>query len=460
MPSPKPISQTKPQSSISFREAFLFWLKLGFISFGGPAGQISIMHQELVERKRWISDGRFMHALNYCMILPGPEAQQLATYLGWLMHRNLGGLIAGGLFVLPSFFILLGLGWVYMAYGEVPAVSGFLYGLKPTIAAIVLSASYRIGHKTLKHWSLWFISSLAFVALSLFNLPFPIIIMVAAMLGAIGGRLFPKVYNIHTGHKAKKLQDTDALIHDGTPTPPHARFKWMSLWGVFLVSMACWAIPMIVLHGELGKDHILTQMSWLFTKSALVTFGGAYAVLPYVYQSAVEHYHWLSAPQMMDALALGETTPGPLIMVLSFVGFIVGWTHELFGPDRLFFAASLAAAVVTYYTFLPSFFFILMGGPLVESTHGNPKLTALLTGVTAAVVGVILNLALFLGYHTLWPKGGSVPPDLLASAVFLVAAFALIRFKVGAIPVILLSGCLGFGLTLLRPWFLNFGLSF
>ena len=191
MPSPKPISQTKPQSSISFREAFLFWLKLGFISFGGPAGQISIMHQELVERKRWISDGRFMHALNYCMILPGPEAQQLATYLGWLMHRNLGGLIAGGLFVLPSFFILLGLGWVYMAYGEVPAVSGFLYGLKPTIAAIVLSASYRIGHKTLKHWSLWFISSLAFVALSLFNLPFPIIIMVAAMLGAIGGRLFP-----------------------------------------------------------------------------------------------------------------------------------------------------------------------------------------------------------------------------------------------------------------------------
>ncbi|MEZ1436526.1 chromate efflux transporter [Pseudomonas shirazica] len=441
--------QTRGQ--ISRIEALLFWLKLGFISFGGPAGQIAIMHQELVERRRWISERRFLHALNYCMLLPGPEAQQLATYIGWLMHRTWGGVIAGTLFVLPSLFILIGLSWVYLAWGEVPVVAGIFYGIKPAVTAIVVHAAHRIGTRALKNGWLWAIAAASFVAIFALDVPFPLIVLAAALLGHIGGRLLPGQFAPGGGHGATRASHGPAVIDDDTPAPEHARFSWGRLLGLLLVGAALWLLPMGVLMATFGWQGNLTQMGWFFTKAALLTFGGAYAVLPYVYQGAVGHYGWLSPTQMIDGLALGETTPGPLIIVVAFVGFVGGYLHPMFGTDQAFMAGAVAASLVTWFTFLPSFLFILAGGPLVESTHNELKFTAPLTGITAAVVGVILNLALFFGYHVLWPAGFDGRFDWPSALIALAAAVALFRYKRGVIQVLIACALAGLATHLSSP---------
>ncbi|HZN23771.1 MAG TPA: chromate efflux transporter [Burkholderiales bacterium] len=440
---------------VSFREAFWFWLKLGFISFGGPAGQIAVMHQELVERRRWISERRFLHALNYCMVLPGPEAQQLATYIGWLMHRTWGGLVAGGLFVLPSLFILIALSWIYIAYGDVPVVAGILYGIKPAVTAIVLFAAYRIGSRALTNGALWAIAAAAFVAIFALRLPFPLIVISAGIIGYIGGRIAPSKFATPGGHGGAGKSFGPAVIDDDTPTPAHARFSWSKIAKILIVGFALWAVVIAILAVAYGWESTFTQMAWFFTKAALVTFGGAYAVLPYVYQAAVEQYEWLSATQMIDGLALGETTPGPLIMVVAFVGFVGAWIKAALGPENLVLAGVLGATIVTYFTFLPSFVFILVGGPLVETTHGELKFTAPLTGITAAVVGVILNLAVFFAYHVLWPEGLGGRFEW-ASAVIGAAAFiALWRYKVGIIPVIAACGAAGLAWSYIAPLVLS-----
>jgi chromate transporter len=408
--------------AVSFGEAFRFWLRLGFISFGGPAGQIAIMHQELVERRRWISESRFLHALNYCMVLPGPEATQLATYIGWLMHRTWGGIVSGGLFVLPSVFILIALSWIYVAYGDVTLIAGIFYGIKPAVVAVVLAAAHRIATRALRHPALWIVATAAFCAIFFFDTPFPLIVIAAGLLGYLGGRVAPDVFATGPGHGAASAAYGPALIDDGSPLPPHTRFSWPKLWAYSLGGVALWALAMGMLLALLGWQHTLTQMGWFFTKTALLTFGGAYAVLPYVFQNTVEHYHWLTAPQMIDGLALGETTPGPLIMVVAFVGFLG--------------AGTAGALVATFFTFLPSFVFIFAGAPFIETTHGNLRFTAPLTGITAAVVGVIVNLALFFAYHVLWPQGFAARFDFVSALIGVAALVALFRYKAGIIPVI------------------------
>lgn len=449
MNAPEANKNSAAPAAIPFRDAFRFWLKLGFISFGGPAGQIAIMHQELVERKRWISERRFLHALNYCMVLPGPEAQQLATYIGWLMHRTWGGIVAGGLFVLPSLFILIALTWIYIAWGHVPAIAGMLYGIKPAVTAIVVVAAIRIGSRALKNKVLWGIAAAAFVALFALKLPFPLIVIGAGIIGYFGGRVAPKLFATGGGHDAGDKSYGTAVIDDDTPTPQHALFSWRRFTAVLAVALVLWGIAMMVLVAIYGWQGTLTQMGWFFTKAALLTFGGAYAVLPYVYQAAVEHYHWVTPLQMIDGLALGETTPGPLIMVVAFVGFVGGWTTQFLGADNLFLAGALAASVVTYFTFLPSFMFILLGGPLVETTHGDLKFTAPLTGITAAVVGVILNLAVFFAYHVLWPAGLQGRFDWPSAIIGIAAFLALWRWKIGVMPVIGACAVAGIAWTLL-----------
>ena len=433
---------------VSFWEAFRFWLKLGFISFGGPTGQIAIMHQELVERRRWMSERRFLHALNFCMVLPGPEAQQLATYIGWLMHRTWGGIIAGGLFVLPSVFILTGLSWLYLAHGDVPLVAGLFYGIKPAVTAIVIVAAHRIGSRALRHPALWGIAAAAFVAIFALKVPFPAIVLTAGILGYLGGRYAPAIFAMGGGHDAADKGYGPALIDDNTPTPPHAKFSWARMWTYLAIGILLWILMLGGLVLAFGWQATLTQMGWFFTKAALLTFGGAYAVLPYVYQGAVEHFHWLSAAQMIDGLALGETTPGPLIMVVAFVGFVGAWTHSAFG-DLQFAAGAAGAVIATIFTFLPSFVFIFMGAPFVETTHGNLKFTAPLTGITAAVVGVIVNLAVFFAWHVLWPKGADGPIDWVAALIGLAAFIALFRWKIGVIPLVGACAVAGLAVTLL-----------
>ena len=445
---------SKLQPTVPFSEALKFWFKLGFISFGGPAGQIAIMHKELVEEKRWISEKRFLHALNYCMVLPGPEAQQLAIYIGWLLHRTWGGVVAGVLFVLPSLFILIGLSYVYVVFGNVPWVAALLYGIKPAVAAIVVQAVHRIGSKTLKTPTtaplLWAVAVLSFFSLYFLQLPFPVIVISAALIGVLGAKFVPKQFSSAAGHGTKKSDlgaVKPAVIDDNTPTPEHALFKKSRLATVIVVGAVLWLVPMAILMAYQGWHGALTQMAWFFTKAALLTFGGAYAVLPYVYQGAVEQFTWLSGAQMIDGLALGETTPGPLIMVVAFVAFVGGWAKQVLGPDSLFLGAALAATVVTWFTFLPSFLFILAGGPLVETTHNNLKFTAPLTAITAAVVGVIASLALFFIAHiAIKPDVGNslfARLDYFSIVVALVAAVALIRFKIGVIPVLFASALCG-----------------
>lgn len=420
-------NQDKAEVAPSLSQAFWYWLKLGFISFGGPAGQIAIMHHDLVENKRWISEKRFLHALNYCMVLPGPEAQQLATYIGWLMHKTRGGLIAGGLFVLPSLLILLLLSYIYIRFGQLPMVAGVLYGIKPAVVAIVLFAAYRIGARALKNKALWAISLASFLAITVLGLPFPAIVLAAALLGYMGNRFAPQVFAGAGGHAAADKNFGKAVIDDDTPTPLHAVFNVRRLIKCLFVGIAIWLVVMAALTMRYGWGAIYTQMAWFFTKAALLTFGGAYAVLPYVYQGAVTHFGWLSPAQMMDGLALGETTPGPLIMVVAFVGFVGGWSHDMMQHPLL--SAMLAACVVTFFTFLPSFIFIFAGAPLIESTKNNIKLTAPLTAITAAVVGVIASLALFFALHIIWPNGLEANIDGVAAAAIVVAGFVLFKFK-------------------------------
>lgn len=436
-------SPAEAPEPVSFWQALLFWWKLGFISFGGPAGQIAIMHTELVERRRWISEKRFLHALNYCMVLPGPEAQQLATYIGWLMHRTWGGVVAGALFVLPSLAILIGLSWVYIAFGQVAWVAGLFYGIKPAVTAIVVHAAHRIGSRALKHNALWLVAAASFVAIFALHVPFPVIVLAAALVGYAGDRWAPQWFRAGGGHGAAAPSFGAALLDDHTPTPPHAQFRWSRMAWVFVVGLALWVLPMAGLALAYGWQHTLTQMGWFFTKAALLTFGGAYAVLPYVYQGAVESFAWLSPAQMIDGLALGETTPGPLIMVVAFVGFVGGYTQALFGPDNLLLAGAMAACVVTWFTFLPSFVFILAGGPVVESTHNQLKFTAPLTAITAAVVGVIVNLALFFGYHVLWPQGFAGRFDAVSALIAVAAGVALFRYKRNVMHVIAACALLG-----------------
>lgn len=436
-----------PPAPVSLWQALRFWLKLGFISFGGPAGQIAIMHQELVEQRRWISEKRFLHALNYCMLLPGPEAQQLATYIGWLMHRTWGGIIAGVLFVLPSLFMLILLSWLYIAYGHLSVIAGIFYGIKPAVAAIVVQAAQRIGSRSLKNNWLWGIAIAAFVAIFALHLPFPLIVLSAGIIGWLGGKFAPHLFNASAKHQANQKNYGAALIDDTTPTPAHARFRTTRLLLVIACGLLLWILPMLALGFGVGWQHGFTQMAWFFTTAALLTFGGAYAVLPYVYQGAVTHYQWLTPTQMMDGLALGESTPGPLIMVVAFVGFIGAYSQQFLGSESLFLAGAIAATLVTWFTFLPSFIFILAGGPLVESTHKNIHFTAPLTAITAAIVGVIVNLALFFAYHTLWPEGVSsswlAQLDWIALAIGVLASALLFYWKMNIMKVLGFCALLG-----------------
>ena len=436
-----------PPAPISFTQALGFWLKLGFISFGGPAGQIAIMHEELVVRRRWISEKRFLHALNYCMVLPGPEAQQLVTYIGWLMHKTRGGIAAGALFVLPSLLIMIALSWVYVAFGQVAWVAGMFYGIKPAVTAIVVQAAHRIGSRALKNNLLWAIAVASFVAIFALHVPFPLIVLSAAVIGMLGGRVRPDIFQMSGSHGHTEKSFGAALIDDETPTPEHAVFKWRRLIQVAVIGAVLWLVLMGWLVLNFGWDHTLTQMSWFFTQAAMLTFGGAYAVLPYVYQGAVDQYAWVTPAQMMDGLALGESTPGPLIMVVAFVGFVGGYVKAALGPESLFLAGAAAACLVTWFTFLPSFIFILAGGPLVESTHNELKFTAPLTAITAAVVGVILNLALFFGYQVLWPHGWQGAFDLPSALIALAAAVALFKYKRNVIHVIAVCALAGVGIT-------------
>ena len=441
---------TTPPAPVSFWEAFRYWLKLGFISFGGPAGQISMMHQELVEKRRWISEHRFLHALNYCMVLPGPEAIQLAIYIGWLMHGVLGGIAAGVLFFLPALVLLISLSWIYIAFGDLPVVAGVLYGIKPAVTAIVVFAAYRIGSKALKNAVLWTFAAAAFVAIFAFDAPFPAIVLAAAILGAIGGRLLPDKFKTGGGHGASNKTYGSALIDDHSPIPDHARFRWSRVAMFLVVGFIAGIGVFGVLLASYGWQGTLTQMGWFFTKAAFLTIGGAYAVLPYVYQGGVEQYGWLTGPQMIDGLALGETTPGPLIMIVTYVGFIGGWTKQVFGPDLLALSGVAGALVATFFTFLPSFLFILVGGPAIEASRHDIKLAAPLTAITAAVVGVIINLAVFFAWHVLWPQASAAAPfagriEWFALVVGIAAFLALWRYKVDIMKVI--GACAAAGLV-------------
>jgi chromate transporter len=430
-------------------ESFNYWLKLGFISFGGPAGQIAMMHQELVERRRWISEHRYLHALNYCMLLPGPEATQLAIYISWLMHGVRGGIMAGVLFFLPAFLLLSLLAAIYLSFGDVPAVQGIFYGIRPAVVAVVLFAAWRIGSRAIRNGVLLAIAALAFVGIFFFDIDFPWIVLSAAMLGAIGGKLAPAKFRGGGGHGGSHKSYGPAIIDDTTPPPAHAKFSWGKLIATTAACVLIWAVAMAAIWGI----PQLRYMGELFTKAAFLTLGGAYAVLPYVYQNAVEHFGWLTGPQMMDGLALGETTPGPLIMVVTWVGYLGGVSKSVLGNPV---AAGLAGATVaTFFTFLPSFFFILAGAPLVEATRGELKFTAPLTAITAAVVGVIVNLAVFFAWHTFWPKATQAVPfagpfEWLPVLVAIAAFLALWKYKLDIMKVIGACALLGLALALAR----------
>ena len=453
-----------PPAPPTLPQALRFWLWLGCLSFGGPAGQIALMHRELVERRRWISEQRFLHALNYCMLLPGPEAQQLATYIGWLLHRTRGGVAAGALFVLPGLLVLIALSWACVRFGQIGWVAGLLDGLKPAVAALVLHALVHMGRRTLGHPRrnplLWALAVGSWVALALLDLPFPLLIVLAGLVGVWGARHAPLQF-APAPHASPGTGHGPALIDDDTPTPPHARYRPGRLAAVLAVGLLLWLGSMALLLACNGgwaeaarEQNTLAQMGWFFTKAALLTFGGAYAVLPYVYQGAVEQFQWLTGPQMMDGLALGESTPGPLIMVVAYVGFLGGWARQVLGPDQLFWGGALAACVVTWFTFLPSFVFILAGGPLVEASHGLLRYTAPLKAITAAVIGVMCSLALFFLMHVLFPGTPLGPEGQLSLArlngpgllLTVAAAVALLRCQIGVLPV--LAACAGAGALL------------
>ena len=379
------------------------------------------------------------------MLLPGPEAQQLATYIGWLLYGTAGGIVAGTLFILPSLFILVALSWLYLAFHSVPAVAAILYGIKPAVIAIVLFAAIRIGRRAIKNILLLAIAVLAFLAVFLFQVPFPLVIATAALAGYLGSRVAPGKFSTHVAHSSGTVASAPALIDDHSPPPAHAQFTWRRTILYSLCGLLIWMASMAVLFLFGGWQGTLTQMGWFFTKAALLTFGGAYAVLPYVYQGAVDHYGWLTAPQMIDGLALGETTPGPLIMIVAFVGFAGGWSGEILGTGLQPLGGIVAACVATFFTFLPSFLFILVGGPVVEATRGELGFTAPLTGITAAVVGVIFNLALIFAGHVFWPAGFAGALEWFALVIAAGAFIALYNFRQGIVSVI--AACVLAGLV-------------
>jgi chromate transporter len=434
-----PEAACEPTQVIPFAVATRFWFRLGCISFGGPAGQIAIMHRELVEQRRWIPESRFLHALNYCMLLPGPEAQQLATYIGWLLHGTRGALVAGSLFVLPSLVLLIALSWIYVVFGTTAGVTGVLYGVRPAVVAIVLFAAWRIGSRTLTNLPLAAIAAAAFVALFFLHVPFPYVVLAAGIIGFVLNRLLPAAL-ARTAHDAGG--SSAALADDETPARPaiprarHATLRYA------IVGLGLWICVEGLLYAAFGWRGTFTQMGWFFSKAALVTFGGAYAVLPYVQHAAVETYAWLAPGQMIDGLALGETTPGPLIMVVTFVGFLGGWTQSPFGPGYALIGGIGGALVATFFTFLPSFLFILIGAPFVEARHGDLKFAGPLTAITAAVVGVIVNLAVVFAGHVLWPAP-SGDFNVLSALIIVGAMVALAKYKVGVVAVILLSALVG-----------------
>jgi chromate transporter len=411
----------------TFAEALRFWIKLGWISFGGPAGQIAIMHKELVERRRWMSENHFLHALNFCMLLPGPEAQQLATYLGWRLHGARGGIAAGALFVLPSVFILWSLSWLYMAGGEVAWIKGIFYGLIPAVIAIVISAVKRIGSKALKTPVLWLLALLSFIAIFVFKISFVVIILSAALIGYLGGKSWPKQFPAGKGHGTADVGDAPFVV---LPPSPRATIGRSAL--VSAICLTLWWVPVLLCGLLLGWKGIHFQQGLFFSKAALVTIGGAYAVLPYVAQMAVEHHGWLAQRQMMAGLGLAETTPGPLIMVLQFVGFVGAWQNPGDLPPLL--AATLGAAITTWVTFLPCFLLVFLGAPHVEGLRERPALASTLTAITATVVGVILNLAIWFSWHALWPERDKF--DFFVAIAAVLALLAMERFKVGVIPVL------------------------
>jgi chromate transporter len=430
----------------SFGDALRFWLKLGFISFGGPTGQIAIMQTELVDRKRWISQSRFLHALNYCMLLPGPEAQQLATYIGWLLHKTAGGIVAGALFVIPSIVVLWTLSFVYVSYGTVPWIAAIFYGLKPVVVAIVVAAVIRIGRKTLKNEVMWAIAALAFIAIFFGRVPFPAIIIAAGLLGLIGGRIWPAKFDVLSTHESgSKGNGESSVIDDEHEPPEHTKPSLARAIRVVAIWVAIWWAPLLLVAAFWGTSHTIFREGIFFSKAAVVTFGGAYAVLPYVAQRAVEDFGWLQRGQMMDGLGLAETTPGPLIMVLQFVGFMGAWNQPGHLPPLL--AATIGALITTWVTFIPSFLFVFLGGPHIEQLRGNKRITTALSAVTAAVVGVVLNLAVWFAVHVVRPPSGL---DWFAITLGLAALVAMIRWKLGVIPVIIAGGTLGLVYSLLR----------
>ena len=443
--------------SVSFAEALRFWVKLGFISFGGPAGQIAIMHRELVERRRWLSEERFLHALNYCMLLPGPEAQQLAIYIGWLLHKTTGGIAAGAFFVIPSIFVLLGLSYTYAAYGNLPAVAGVLSGFKPVVVAIVVEAVLKIGGRALKRRAHFLIAAASFISIYFLHVPFPLIVLTAGLTGLIGARVWPEIFgaaksastvaNKETKEGGQTVAALPLVIDDNALPPAHTLPSRARALRVLALGLTLWTLPLVGLGAWRGWGSLHVQEYRFFTQAALVTFGGAYSVLAYVTQAAAGSYGWITRVQAVDGLALAETTPGPLIMVLQFIGFMAAWNN----PEGMTPTASAVtgALVTTYVTFLPCFIFIFLGAPYIEVLRGNKNLTGALTGVTAAVVGVILNLALVFGAAVIWPHGFSGGADWFAAAISFAAFIALYRFKIDVLWVVLTGGLIGLGRTLL-----------
>lgn len=442
---------------ISFGEAFRVWLRVASLSFGGPAGQIAVMHRILVEEKNWISEGRFLHALNYCMLLPGPEAQQLATYVGWLMHRTAGGLMAGGLFILPGIIAIMGLSYIYAAYGNVSFVEALFFGLKAAVLAIVVEAVVRVGKRALKNRIMIALAAAAFVAIFFFAVPFPIIIIAAGVIGYAGARAGrPEFAPASHGHGGSSAA-IDSML--GEAVPEHVRPDAARTIRVGALWLALWLIPVIVLLLALGQGNVFSQIALFFSKMSLVTFGGAYAVLAYVAQQAVEHYHWLKPQEMLDGLGMAETTPGPLIMVLQFVGFMAAYRD----PSGLspMLAATLGGLLATWVTFTPCFLWIFVGAPYIERLRGNTGLAGALSAITAAVVGVILNLSIWFALHTLFRETVSVHAfpldfdrpvltsvDIPALVLSIAAATAIFRFKLGMLTVLAGSCAAGVALRL------------